>query len=115
MVKTMKELRTEFEADPRRRAKIDAYERAFRDVLGLASLRESLGITQEELAKRIGFSQERVSKIERQPDLTLSTLEKVATGLGGDLEVSIAIDGHRVALSIPKRHTGDTAADAAGD
>ena len=49
-------------------------------------MRESLCITQQELADRLGFRQSTISGIERRDDIQFSTLRKVVEGLGGRLE-----------------------------
>lgn len=53
----------------------------------LSRLREACGITQVELARRLGVQQAAVSKLERRPDLHLSTLRSLIAALGGHLEV----------------------------
>ena len=53
----------------------------------LAALRRSLGLTQVELAGRIGMSQSDLSKLERRQDVRLSTLRAYAGGLGGRLRI----------------------------
>ncbi|MDR1715618.1 MAG: helix-turn-helix transcriptional regulator [Prevotella sp.] len=44
-------------------------------------LREILGVKQEELAERMGVSQQTVSRFEQTPQLDDETLEKIATAL----------------------------------
>jgi DNA-binding XRE family transcriptional regulator len=49
----------------------------------IAEVREKLGITQKELARRLNVRQSTVSRMEREDaNLTLSTLRKVAKALG---------------------------------
>lgn len=56
----------------------------------LRQARESEGLTQEELAKRLKTKKTAISRIENHAeDIKLSTLERVATALGKRLEVSI--------------------------
>jgi len=56
----------------------------------LREARESEGLTQEELAKRLKTKKTAISRIENHADdIKLSTLERVATALGKRLEVSI--------------------------
>jgi DNA-binding XRE family transcriptional regulator len=56
----------------------------------LQDLRKAQKVTQRELAKRLGVSQNRISKIEKgQFDKTqLGTVRKYVKALGGELEVS---------------------------
>jgi DNA-binding Xre family transcriptional regulator len=62
----------------------------------LAELRRDRGLTQAELAARLGISQSDVSKLERRDDLRLSTLRAYVEALGMDLEVS-AVDAAALA------------------
>jgi ribosome-binding protein aMBF1 (putative translation factor) len=57
----------------------------------LRQARESAGMTQEELAKRLKTRNTAISRIENHAeDIKLSTLEKFASALGKRLEVRIA-------------------------
>ena len=57
----------------------------------LRQARESAGITQEELARRLKTKKTAISRIENHAeDIKLSTLERVAEALGKRLHVSIA-------------------------
>lgn len=67
--------------------------------MDLRTLREAVGLTQEELAHRVAITQSQLSKLERRPDHRLSTLRRYVAALGGELEVTAIIDGKRVRLS----------------
>ena len=57
----------------------------------LKQARESAGMTQEELARKLKTKKTAISRIENHAeDIKLSTLEKVASALGKRLEVKIA-------------------------
>ncbi len=57
----------------------------------LRQARESAGLTQEELARRLKTQKTAISRIENHAeDIKLSTLERVATALGKRLQVGIA-------------------------
>ena len=57
----------------------------------LRQARESAGLTQEELARRLKTKKTAISRIENHSeDIKLSTLERVAVALGERLQVSIA-------------------------
>jgi ribosome-binding protein aMBF1 (putative translation factor) len=60
----------------------------------LASLRLAAGLSQSQLAERIGMVQPNVARLERKPgDLPLSRLKLLAKALGVDLEtVAAAVD-----------------------
>ncbi|MDI6760746.1 MAG: helix-turn-helix transcriptional regulator [Candidatus Brocadiaceae bacterium] len=56
----------------------------------LRRARESAGLTQEELARRLKTKKTSISRIENHAeDIKLSTLERVAMALGKRLQVSI--------------------------
>lgn len=68
----------------------EGYEQ-FKIGITLRKARESAGLTQEELAKRLKTKKTAISRIENHSkDIKLSTLEKVATALGKKLQVKIA-------------------------
>jgi len=56
---------------------------------GLTALREEAGLSQRELAKRIGVSQPRIAAIEKSRNVTIQVLEQYADAVGGHLEVSV--------------------------
>src|SRR6476646_4574338 len=60
--------------DPERAARVESGARAMLAISALTQLRESLGLTQTNLASSLAVSQARISQIEHQDDLTLSTL-----------------------------------------
>lgn len=66
----------------------------------LAELRQDQGMTQAALADRIGMSQSDLSKAERRPDWKLSTLRRLAAGLGLRVCVMVQdLSGRRWQLS----------------
>lgn len=65
------------------------YER-FKIGVMLRQARESAGLTQEELARRLKTKKTAISRIENHAeDIKLSTLERVASVLGKQLQISI--------------------------
>jgi HTH-type transcriptional regulator / antitoxin HipB len=57
----------------------------------LRQARESAGLTQEELARRLKTQKTAISRIENHAeDIKLSTLDRVAKALGKRIEVTIA-------------------------
>ena len=57
----------------------------------LKQARESAGLTQEELARRLNTKKTAISRIENHAeDIKLSTLERVAAALGKQLQIKIA-------------------------
>jgi len=65
---------------------------------GLTALREKAGLSQRELAERIGVSQPRVAAIERSRNVTIDVLEQYVGALGGRLEVSVVQGRQRTSL-----------------
>ena len=61
---------------------------------GLTALREQAGLSQRELAKRIGISQPRVAAIEQSRNVTIDVLDQYVSAVGGKLEVTV-VKGHR--------------------
>ena len=67
----------------------EGYEQ-FKVVVMLRQARESAGLTQEELTRRLKTKKTAISRIENHAeDIKLSTLERVATALRKRLQVSI--------------------------
>ncbi|MEK6529047.1 MAG: helix-turn-helix transcriptional regulator [Nitrospirota bacterium] len=68
----------------------DGYEQ-FKIGVMLRQARETAGLTQEELARKLKTKKTAISRIENHAeDIKLSTLEKVAHALGKRLELKIA-------------------------
>ena len=80
-------LRDPVMADPQRRARIVARERAMEAIIELAKVREQRGLSQSELARGLDVTQANLSKIERKAlsgeDLYLSTINNYITAMGG--------------------------------
>lgn len=55
--------------------------------VSLGRLRERRGITQQELARRLGVRQASISGMERRDDIQLSTLRRTVEALGGILTI----------------------------
>lgn len=55
--------------------------------MDLGELRGAMEVTQEELAGRLAVAQSNVSRLERRPDMLVSTLRDVVAALGGELRV----------------------------
>jgi predicted transcriptional regulator len=67
--------------------------------MDLRTLREAVGLTQEELAQKVEVTQSQLSKLERREDHRLSTLRRYVEALGGELEVFAVVNGKRIRLS----------------
>jgi transcriptional regulator with XRE-family HTH domain len=53
----------------------------------LSEIRECTGKSQGEVARALGIKQPSLSKLEKQDDMQISTLRRIVSALGGDLEV----------------------------
>lgn len=71
--------------------------------LDLASPRRAAGLTQAQVAARMGTTQENVSRIERQRDMLISTLASLIQAEGGQLEIEAIFGDERINLMKPVR------------
>lgn len=62
-------------------------------MIDLAAIRRAAGVSQEQLAERLGLRQGQISRTERQADLLLSTLIAYLRALGADAELMITLPG----------------------
>lgn len=73
---------------------------ALRVAMELSELRGSRGVTQVELAERLGKRQGTISELERREDVFVSSLREYIEALGGHLEISAVFDEERVPLTL---------------
>jgi transcriptional regulator with XRE-family HTH domain len=78
--------------------RVAAIEDELRLAVALTRLREQAGLSQRELAERLGVTQPRIAAIERSKNLTIDVLDHYVSALGGDLEVSVVRGGRRIRL-----------------
>jgi transcriptional regulator with XRE-family HTH domain len=64
-------------------------QRQLRKVRLLSELRELQGVSQRELADRMGLSQSAVSKLERRANPSFAALSEYVLALGGDLYIEV--------------------------
>lgn len=81
--------------------RVQEIEDELRLAAGLTALREQAGLTQRELAERIGVSQPRIAAIERSHNVTVEVLEQYVQALGGHLELTVIHGRHRTPLLGP--------------
>ena len=121
---SFKKLREKIERDPERRERMEEKRKAYDAVLNLAELREAKGLTQAELAERLGVSQPNVSKLEAAAAsphtgaIYLSTLGGYIAALGGHLEVRAVFPEHPeddVAIAVGREWVGELDAGRRGD
>jgi transcriptional regulator with XRE-family HTH domain len=82
--------------------RVQEMEDELRLAAGLTALREQAGLTQRELAERIGVSQPRIAAIERSHNVTIEVLEQYVQALGGHLELTVIHGRHRTPLLGPR-------------
>lgn len=80
-----------YKKDKGLRNRIQAGVQRLRVITQIIELREKLGLTQAQLAKRIGVSQPFIAKIENDEasNLSLETLTKIVNALNGEIEIHI--------------------------
>ncbi|KKP38399.1 MAG: hypothetical protein UR30_C0019G0014 [Candidatus Peregrinibacteria bacterium GW2011_GWC2_33_13] len=64
----------------------------------LSQIRETQGITQEELAKRLNINQSAISKFEKREVVTISKLQDFIKALGGEVEINIKFPNKKIKL-----------------
>lgn len=81
---------------------IDHRRRSPDDAAGttLADARRRVGLTQVQVAQRLGITQSDLSKLERRGDVRLSTLRAYARAIGAELQVGIKSPGDRVPFTL---------------
>jgi len=84
---------------PGAKQRVDAIEEELRLAMALTELRESAGLSQRELAARMGVSQPRVAAIEKCQNATIHVLSSYVGALGGRLEFSVIKAGKRIPLA----------------
>jgi DNA-binding XRE family transcriptional regulator len=101
---TKKTLKTTTAKRPVNRANVNAYKKRMRDEIGsfrLREIRESLSITQVELAERLNVSQNRVSRIEHGDidRAQVDTLRRYVEAVGGTLRVEVVIGDDQILIA----------------
>ncbi|MBF0144856.1 MAG: helix-turn-helix transcriptional regulator [Magnetococcales bacterium] len=67
----------------------------------LAALRRSLGVSQEEMAGRLGIGQAAISKIENREDPQLHSLKRYCEALGGRLKLVVEFPASPLPAPMP--------------
>jgi transcriptional regulator with XRE-family HTH domain len=86
--RTYAQIKKEF--PPERQAKIQAGAKNIRKELKiLSTVRQAVGITQEELADLLDVRQSYISQVEGRENITLSTLVSLVTAMGGSIDLTV--------------------------
>jgi DNA-binding XRE family transcriptional regulator len=80
-------------ADPVRRARVEELIEQKELAQQLIEARQAAGITQEELARRIGVSQAQVARMEKRgyDAYTLTSLRRYVAALGGEFSLEVRV------------------------
>lgn len=98
MAKKFSSLTKDFSKE--RQAKVDKETQLLRMEYDLlARLRKDRDLTQQELADILEIRQSAISKLEKQEDIMLQTLERYINALGGELEVVARFPDREVSLT----------------
>jgi DNA-binding XRE family transcriptional regulator len=97
MARDFKELEAKMRPESRARAQLRAKE-MIAEML-LSEIRTAVGLTQEELAKKLGVRQPTLSRLESQQDMQISTLERLVSALGGRLEIIAHLPGGTIRIT----------------
>jgi len=74
-----------------------------REFQSLQELRQSLGLTQTEIAEQHGVRQVNISNLEKRKDMHISTLKKYIEALGGTLEINVRFPNKSI-VKLKKLH-----------
>jgi len=69
-------------------------------MVDLAAIRRETGLTQIELAAKLGVGQAQISKIERQGDMLISTLASYLRALGVDAKIVVEVGERTVTYDL---------------
>jgi DNA-binding XRE family transcriptional regulator len=99
-VRTFKARLREELKDPEFRRQYEEERQALQLAIKIAALREEKGLSQQELAKRMGTSQQAISRIEsgQYEGFTLKTLEKIAEATGMKVKIDFVAASCEVRL-----------------
>jgi len=83
---------------PRARAAAEAQALRLDEEMGLAEVRRALQLSQEEIGRALQIGQGAVAKIEKRPDMHVSTLRRFIEAMGGELEIVARFPGRTVRI-----------------
>ncbi len=107
--KKFSEISEPFRQDPAFRAEVDEIRRVMKAVTELTRAREEQGLTQQDVADRLGVSQANISRIEHEEDLYLSTLRDYVEALGGELQLKAVFEDQEIYLALPTEESASKA------
>ena len=95
------ELDRKLQSDPEARFRSQQYERAVRDALAIAALREACSLPQADRAEPAVESSIEVQRVEHSDNVYLSTLSGYVAALGGRLELTAVFPDQAIRLTPP--------------
>jgi DNA-binding XRE family transcriptional regulator len=98
-VRHIDEIRKRRPLSPDARKRVDTIKRAMQLEIALSELREMRGVSQTAVADILETSRPNVSRIEKETDVRLSTLERYVEALGGQLEIHAVFDDQDIKLT----------------
>jgi len=84
---------------PEQLAQADAQAQEMMTEMLLGEIRKLVGLTQEEVARKLGVTQPSLSKLENQDDMQITTLRRLIEALGGRLEIVVHLPRGEVRLT----------------
>lgn len=84
---------------PQRKSKISQQTNQLLEELTLKELRDSLSLSQEELASKLNVKQPAVSRLENRQDMSVSHLQEIVHAMGGQLELTARFGDRVVKIS----------------
>ena len=70
----------------------------------LAQIRREVGVTQTDMAERLGVAQPTYATQERNDNMRIGTLRRIVGALGGVLKMQVEIDGRDYPLGFSAAH-----------
>lgn len=89
---------------PERRAANEAAAAEMNREYVLAQIRREVGVTQTDMADRLGVAQPTYATFERNDNMQIGTLRRIVDALGGVLKIQVEIDGRDYPLGFPTTH-----------
>ena len=69
-------------------------------MIDLAAIRRATGLTQTQLAAKLGVGQAQISKVERQDDMLITTLASYLTALDVDAQIVVEAGEHTMTYDL---------------
>mgnify|MGYP002674470485 FL=1 len=89
---------------PERRAANEAAAAELNREYVLAQIRREIGVTQADMADRLGVAQPTYATQERNDNMRIGTLRRIVGALGGVLKMQVEIDGRDYPLGFSATH-----------